>query len=65
MKIATQNSVAFKQQMSIGHCISKQLDPLLTQRQVADKLGISQEAVRKIEYRALFKIAMRMKAHYD
>lgn len=57
----TQNSAAFKQQMAVGRAISKQLDPLLTQQQVGDKLGISYEAVRRIEYRALAKIASRIK----
>lgn len=58
---STQNSVAFRRQMAIGRAISKQLDPLLTQQQVADKLGLSQEGVRRIEYRALAKLASRMK----
>lgn len=61
MKNTTQNSAAFRQQMEIGRRISKQLDPLLTQQQVGDKLGISYESVRRIEYRALAKIASRIK----
>lgn len=58
---STQNSVAFRAQMEIGRAISKQLDPLLTQQQVADRLGLSYEGVRRIEYRALAKIASRIK----
>lgn len=61
MKNTTQNSAAVRAQMEIGRRISKQLDTRLTQQQVADKLGISAEAVRKIEYRALAKIASRIK----
>lgn len=61
MKNTTQNSVAFRAQMEIGRRISKQLDPLLTQQQVGDKLGLSYEAVRRIEYRALGKVFIRLR----
>lgn len=57
----TINSVAYRRQMKIGRALSKCLDPKLTQRQVAAKLGLTQEGVRKIEYRALFKLAQRMR----
>lgn len=65
MKIATQNSVAFKHQMAVGRAISKRLDKqfgaLLTQQQVGDMLGLSCEGVRRIEYRALYKLMTRLK----
>jgi len=67
MKYETQKSVAFRRQMAIGREISKQLEKAIgslhTQQQVADALGLSQEGVRRIEYRALFKIAQRMKGY--
>lgn len=53
--------MAYRRQMKIGRALSKCLDPKLTQRQVAAKLGLTQEGVRKIEYRALFKLAQRLK----
>lgn len=65
MKIATQNSFSFKRQQAIGRAFSKRLEKFLgtrlTQRQVGAKLGLSYEGVRKIEYRALYKIAIGMK----
>jgi len=65
MKYETQKSVAFRRQMKVGREISKQLEKAIgsrhTQQQVADAMGLSQEGVRRIEYRALFKIAQRMR----
>lgn len=67
MKYETQKSAAFRRQMKVGREISKQLEKAIgsrkTQQQVADTLGLSQEGVRRIEYRALFKIAQRMKGY--
>lgn len=64
MKTATQNSVAFKRQIEVGRAISKRMESLfgsrLTQSQVGDIMGLSYEGVRKIEYRALYKLRMRL-----
>jgi len=61
----TQDSTAFKQQQAHGREISKRLEKLLgvrlTQREVGEQLGISYEGARKIEYRALHKLALRLK----
>jgi hypothetical protein len=66
-KYETQKSAAFRRQMKVGREISKQLEKAIgsrhTQQQVADAMGLSQEGVRRIEYRALFKIAQRMKGY--
>lgn len=65
MKVATQNSVAFKQQMAVGRAISKRLDKQfgarLTQREAGAKMGMSCEGFRRLEYRTLYKVLMRMK----
>lgn len=57
-------SAAHKQQQAIGQGISKRLEQLLgtrlTQREVGAKLGISYECVRQTEYRALYKLKMRL-----
>lgn len=67
MKYETQKSVAFRRQMAEGRAISKRLEKAFgskhTQQQTADALGLSKEGIRRIEYRALFKIAQRMKGY--
>lgn len=57
-------STAHKQQQAIGQGISHRLEKLLgsrlTQREVGAKLGISYECARQTEYRALYKLKMRL-----
>lgn len=45
---------------TIGANIKKQLVPIMSSRECAKRLGISQEYVRQIEEEALWKIYMRM-----
>lgn len=65
MKYQTQDSFAFKNNMAEGKRLSKALEPIRTQRQVADMLGMSQEGVRRIEYRALAKVARELRKFYE
>ena len=51
-----------KQRDKIGEYLRGFLKPVSTQAEVAAKLGISYQAVDKIEKRALYKIAMRLRA---
>lgn len=56
-------SQALKERLRIGQAIARQLGPpLRTSRDVAKELGISNQAVLKIEALALHKIAVRLQA---
>lgn len=54
-------SAALKERIRFGQAIARQLGPpLRTSRDVAAELGISNQAVLKIEALALHKIAVRL-----
>jgi len=60
MKYNGKENHSFTQQMQIGAAIGKMLHPIATREAVGRQLGISDEAVRKIENRALYKLALRL-----
>jgi endonuclease I len=64
MKTETQKSFAFKRQMSEGKRLSEALQPIRTQQEVADMLGLSNEGVRRVEYRALAKVSKILRRWY-
>jgi predicted DNA-binding protein (UPF0251 family) len=47
-------------ELELGKSIVEQLEPRMSQAEAGAKLGISREAVRRIERRALAKIAARL-----
>jgi hypothetical protein len=60
-----QKSEGFKANMKLGQSIANQLEPFMSCDAVAEKLGISKQAVRKIECLALAKIAKRLRESVD
>jgi DNA-directed RNA polymerase sigma subunit (sigma70/sigma32) len=48
-------------ELELGKRLAECLTPLKSQHAVARELGISREAVRRIERRALAKIAIKLK----
>lgn len=61
-KVDTQKTEGFRAKMKLGRAIANQLDSVMSGDDVAAHLGISPQAVRKIECLALAKIALRMQA---
>ena len=59
-KSNTQKTAAFKMQMHEGARIANQLPQFMSLEQVAKKLGISYQMVRRIECLALFKVKTRL-----
>lgn len=60
MKYNGKHNHSFGEQMKIGAGIARLLHPIASRESVGESLGISGEAVRKIECRALYKLAMRI-----
>ncbi len=59
--IRTENLVAMRERMRIGRNIANQLVPVHTAQEVADYLGITQQAVSKAEAMALYKVSVKIK----
>ena len=62
-KNVTQYTLAFKQRLTLGAALSEQLQPQMTLKECAQKIGISWQAVRKCECLALAKVATAIKEH--
>lgn len=58
--VPSDRTFAIKEQLRIGSEISAALPQLMSQVEVAGKLGISQQMVCRIERRALFKLRTLM-----
>lgn len=58
----TQQSHGFKEQMKIGAAFAAQLDVVTPLAEAAKIIGISKTMLRRIECRAFYKVAMRMRA---
>jgi DNA-binding CsgD family transcriptional regulator len=54
-------SKAERDELELGKLLAESLTPLKSQYEVARELGISREAVRRIERRALAKVAAQLK----
>lgn len=52
----------YKQQIHIGQQIAAALPQLMTQKEVAKRLGISRTMVGRVEALALFKLRVRLAA---
>ena len=50
-----------RDRIRIGREIAQQLEPVHTAQEVAEYLGITQQAVSKIEALALFKVSAKIK----
>lgn len=61
-KLSTQKSFAFRRQMQVGAAIANQLKEVMPISEVAKRTGLSKAMVRRIECRALYKIAAHLKA---
>jgi hypothetical protein len=59
-KTNSQKSAGFKMQMKIGGEIASKLPERLGRPEVAEIMGISAEMVRRIEYRALYKVQAKL-----
>lgn len=57
----TEKTFAYRQQIALGRALAKQLKPVMTLQQCADKLGTSYQYVQKMEALALGKVATAMK----
>jgi len=57
----TEKTFAYKQQIALGRALAKQLQPVMTLQQCADKLGTSYQYVQKMEAVALGKVATALK----
>lgn len=61
VKIPSMKTHGFREQMRIGAAIAGQLDIVMPLGEAAKRLEMSETYVRRIECRALYKIAIRMK----
>jgi hypothetical protein len=61
VQINSQKTHGFKEQMRIGQQIADQLDVIMPLSEAADTLGVSRTYLRRLECRALYKIAMRLR----
>jgi DNA-directed RNA polymerase sigma subunit (sigma70/sigma32) len=52
--------VSLKERMRVGSRLAASMEPVMTLREVADKLGMSYQGVQKIEALALYKIQVRL-----
>jgi hypothetical protein len=57
----TSKTVAMKDRIKIGQSIANQLEPVNSARDVAKHFGISEQALRKAECLALFKVSAKLK----
>jgi transcriptional regulator len=57
----SQKSFGFKEQLRIGGALASKLTQVMSQTEVARRLGISQQMVSRIERRALYKIQSGLK----
>ncbi len=55
-------SAAFKAQIHAGSAIARRLPQRMTQTECARRLGCSQEAIRRTEALALYKVQQRLRA---
>lgn len=56
--------VALKDRLKIGRALAASMEPLATLQECADEMGMSYQAVQKIEALALFKVSMLLKAEH-